>query len=64
MDLEITVEDAATFRAMQALRRRGYSIGSSGAMALVGALRASTATPSRAIRSLLVVIADDGWYED
>jgi cysteine synthase len=63
MDCEITVEDAATFRAMAALRRRGYRIGSSGSMALVGALRAATAGPSRDIRSILVVIADDGWYE-
>jgi cysteine synthase len=64
MDAEITVEDADTFRAMEALRRRGYRIGSSGSMALVGALRAGTTAPSRGIRSLLVVIADDGWYEN
>ena len=63
MDYEITVEDEATFQAMEALRRRGYRIGSSGSMALVGALRAGTAAPSRAITSILVVIADDGWYE-
>ena len=63
MDYEITVEDKASFQAMEALRRRGYRIGSSGSMALVGALRAATAAPSRAIRSILVVIADDGWYE-
>jgi len=63
MDFEITVEDAATFRAMAALRRRGYRIGSSGSMALVGALRAATAGASRDTRSILVVIADDGWYE-
>jgi len=63
MDYEITVEDDATFRAMEALRRRGYKIGSSGSMALLGALRAGTACPTRGIRSLLVVIADDGWYE-
>ncbi len=64
MDYEITVEDEATFQAMEALRRRGYRIGSSGSMALVGALRAGTAAPSRAITSMLVVIADDGWYEN
>ncbi len=64
IDYEITVEDEATFRAMAALRRRGYRIGSSGSMALVGALRASAAESSRAIRSLLVVVADDGWYEN
>ena len=63
VDYEITVEDEATFPAMEALRRRGYRIGSSGSMALVGALRAGTATTSRSIRSILVVIADDGWYE-
>jgi cysteine synthase len=63
MDYEITVEDKATFKAMDALRRRGYRIGSSGSMALVGALRASSAARSRDIRSMLVVIADDGWYE-
>jgi cysteine synthase A len=63
MDYEITVEDKATFQAMEALRRRGYRIGSSGSMALVGALRAGTAAPSRDITSMLVVIADDGWYE-
>ena len=64
MDYEITVEDEATFQAMEALRRRGYRIGSSGSMALVGALRAGAAAPSRNIRSMLVVIADDGWYEN
>jgi cysteine synthase len=64
MDYEITVEDGATFRAMEALRGRGYKIGSSGSMALVGALRAAGATPSSGIRSILVVIADDGWYEN
>jgi hypothetical protein len=32
-------------------------------MALVGALRAGTTASSPAVRSLLVVIADDGWYE-
>ncbi len=63
MDQEITVEDEATFPAMRALRRRGYRIGSSGSMALVGALRASVAEPACDIGSLLVVIADDGWYE-
>ncbi len=64
IDHEIAVEDKATFQAMEALRRRGYRIGSSGSMALVGALRASTAQSSAAVRSLLVVIADDGWYEN
>jgi cysteine synthase len=63
MDDEITVEDEATFRAMEVLRREGYRIGSSGSMALVGALRAGTGASPRDIRSLLVVIADDGWYE-
>ena len=63
IDDEITVEDEATFHAMEALRRQGYRIGSSGSMALVGALRASTARSSTSIRSPLVVIADDGWYE-
>jgi cysteine synthase len=63
IDDEITVEDEATFAALAALRGRGFSIGSSGSMALVGALRASAALPGRGIRSVLVVIADDGWYE-
>jgi cysteine synthase A len=63
MNDEITVEDDATFQAMEALRRRGHKIGSSGSMALLGALRAGTAYPARGTRSLLVVIADDGWYE-
>jgi cysteine synthase A len=63
IDYQITVEDDATFPAMEELRRRGYKIGSSGSMALLGALRAGTACPTRRIRSLLVVIADDGWYE-
>jgi len=64
IDVEITVQDKATFQAMQALRQRGYRIGSSGSMALVGALRAATAAPSRDTRSILVLIADDGWYEN
>jgi cysteine synthase len=64
IDCEVAVEDKATFEAMEALRRRGYRIGSSGSMALVGALRAGTAQSSPAVRSLLVVIADDGWYEN
>ena len=64
MDYEITVEDDATFPAMEALRGWGYRIGSSGSMALMGALRAGTADSARGIRSLLVVIADDGWYEN
>lgn len=64
IDHEIAVEDEATYRAMGALRRGGYGIGSSGSMALVGALRVITADSSPAIRSLLVVIADDGWYEN
>jgi len=64
IDYEITVEDEATFKAMEALRHWGYRIGSSGSMALVGALRAGTATTSGSIRSILVVIADDGWYEN
>jgi cysteine synthase len=64
IDCEVAVEDKATFEAMEALRRRGYRIGSSGSMALVGSLRASTAASSPAVRSLLVVIADDGWYEN
>ena len=63
MDYEITVEDDATFPAMEALRRKGYKIGSSGTMALLGALRAAAACRPRGTRSLLVVIADDGWYE-
>jgi len=63
MDYEITVEDDATFPAMAQLRRRGYKIGSSGSMALLGALRAATACRAPGISSLLVVIADDGWYE-
>jgi cysteine synthase len=63
IDDEITVEDEATFAAMAALRGRGYAIGSSGSMAPVGALRACTALPARSARSVLVVIADDGWYE-
>jgi cysteine synthase len=64
IDYEITVEDEATFKAMEALRHWGYRVGSSGSMALVGALRAGTATTLRSIRSILVVIADDGWYEN
>jgi len=64
IDNEISVEDAATFQARDALRRRGYRIGSSGSMALVGALRAGSAASLRGIRSVLVVIADDGWYEN
>ncbi|MDR2985630.1 MAG: pyridoxal-phosphate dependent enzyme [Nocardiopsaceae bacterium] len=63
IDDEITVEDKATFQAMKALRGWGYRIGSSGSMALVGALRAATRAPSRGIRSVLVLVADDGWYE-
>jgi cysteine synthase len=65
IDHEVTVEDEATVRAMRELRRRGYRIGSSGSMALVGALRASSAAaPSPGTRSMLVIIADDGWYEN
>ena len=64
IDYESTVEDEATFQAMEALRHWGYRVGSSGSMALVGALRTGTATTSRSIRSILVVIADDGWYEN
>ncbi len=63
IDYEITVEDEATFQAMEALRHWGYRVGSSGSMALVGALRAGTAATSRSIRSILVVVADNGWYE-
>src|SRR5258708_16268648 len=63
IDYEITVEDEATFQAIEALRHWGYRVRSSGSLALVGALRPGTATTSRSIRSILVVIAADGWYE-
>ena len=64
IDIEIAVEDDASFAAARSLRSIGLKIGSSGAMAVVGALRASEllSTPGRT--NIIVVVADDGWYEN
>jgi N-(2-amino-2-carboxyethyl)-L-glutamate synthase len=53
------VSDADVLAATHVLRRASVPIGTSGAMTVVGSLRAVTAGESR----LLAVIADDGWYE-
>ena len=62
MDLEITVDDDSSFGAVGKLRERGIAIGSSGAMAVVGGLRAAEQLGIAAGR-ILVIVADDGWYE-
>jgi cysteine synthase len=62
MDSEITIEDSASFSAVGKLRAAGLAIGSSGAMAVIGALRAAQRLGGE-LRSALVIVADDGWYE-
>jgi cystathionine beta-synthase len=62
MDSEVTVEDSASFHAVRRLRAAGLAIGSSGAMAVVGALRAVKGLGGE-LKSALVIVADDGWYE-
>jgi cysteine synthase len=62
IDVEVTVDDNSAFLAARRLRASGLHIGSSGAMAVVGALRAAEqleGTPQTAV----VIVADDGWYE-
>jgi cysteine synthase A len=64
MDLEIAVDDDASFAAARSLRSIGVRIGSSGAMAVVGALRAAECLDMRGRTNVIVIVADDGWYED
>jgi cysteine synthase len=64
MDAEIAVEDDASFAAARSLRSIGVKIGSSGAMAVVGALRAAECLDRRGRTNVIVIVADDGWYED
>ena len=63
IDDEVAVDDESTFRARAILRQSGWKIGSSGAMALVGALRVATRICTARSDPILVVIADSGWYE-
>jgi cysteine synthase len=62
MDIELAVEDEASFSAARLLRDHGLAIGSSGSMAIVGALRAMEQLAGE-MRRALVIVADDGWYE-
>lgn len=62
MDIELAVEDEASFSAARLLRDHGLAIGSSGSMAIVGALRAIEQQAGE-VRRTLVIVADDGWYE-
>jgi cysteine synthase len=62
MDIELTVEDEASFSAARLLRDHGLAVGSSGSMAIVGALRAMEQLAGE-VRRTLVIVADDGWYE-
>jgi len=64
VDLEIAVEDNASFAAARSLRSIGIRIGSSGAMAVVGAYRAAECPDMRGQANIIVIVADDGWYED
>jgi cysteine synthase len=64
MDMEIAVEDDAAFAAARSLRSIGLKIGSSGAMAVIGALRASECLCASGRINIIVVVADDGWYEN
>lgn len=63
VDLELDVDDGEAFRAARVLRAAGLRIGSSGAMAMVGAIRASERFGGGR-QTALVIVADDGWYED
>jgi cysteine synthase len=63
VDLELDVGDDESFHAARALRAAGLRIGSSGAMALVGAIRAAERLGGGR-QTALVIVADDGWYED
>ena len=63
VDLELDVGDEESFRAARALRASGLRIGSSGAMAMVGAIRASERFGGGP-QTALVIVADSGWYED
>lgn len=62
IDLEVVVDDLETFEVARRLRRAWHAIGSSGSMVLVGAAHALRLL-SHEPRSILLVIADDGWYE-
>lgn len=62
MDSEVAIEDSASFGAARSLRAAGLAIGSSGAMAVVGALRAVKGLGGE-VKRALVIVADDGWYE-
>lgn len=63
VDLELDVGDEESFHAARALRASGLRIGSSGAMAMVGAIRASERLGGGP-QTALVIVADNGWYED
>jgi cysteine synthase len=63
IDVELVVSDRDAFCAAGIMRAAGIKIGSSGATAVLGAVRAATQLrPGR--RLALVVVADDGWYEN
>jgi cysteine synthase len=63
IDMEIVIDDVETFGMARYLRRAGYAIGSSGSMVVVGAGHALRLLSNKS-RAILVVIADDGWYEN
>ena len=62
IDLEIVVDDPETFGMAHRLRQAGCAIGSSGSMVVVGAARALDQLSNKPL-AILLVIADDGWYE-
>ena len=63
IDRELAVSDRDAFCAAGIMRAAGIRIGSSGATAVLGAARAATEL-RRGSHVALVVVADDGWYED
>jgi cysteine synthase len=62
VDMEIVIDDQETFEIARSLRRAGHLIGSSGSMVVVGAVHALRLLNNEP-RVILLVIADDGWYE-
>ena len=62
VDMEIVIDDSETFEMVRLLRRAGYTIGSSGSMVIAGAAQAVSRLGAQA-KAILLVIADDGWYE-
>ena len=62
MDFEVAISDERTFEVLRRLRVSGLEVGTSGAMAVAGAVRVAL-TLDESLPKVLILLADNGWYE-